>query len=463
VEHWLVKAAYTGVAAALIGGKTTHTIAGLSSRAGNKISEESKRKLQSFWGDKKYLIIDEFSMISKTFLARLSRNISIGKQGGADFMDAVSFGGLNVVLCGDLHQFPPVAVRKCDHLYRPLDASLDTLDAQLGRGIYEEFQSVVILTEQMRVTDLRWRELLSNIRRCRVQKNDLEILHALVLDESNIPEFQTDPWRSAPLITPRHAVRILWNEFSARRWCQTTNRHLFICPCEDTIAGRPLNMSEQYHVALQSQRRTHSHTQLPDQIEITNGMQVLVTNNISTDLDITNGARGEIVDIMLHPEETADSEDTVVCLQHLPVCVLVKLEQTRATAFPGLQANVIPIFAMKRSFQIQVPTPNGSKARRNVTRRQFPITPAYAFTDYRSQGQTLSRVIVDLATPPSGSISLFNIYVALSRSAGQSTIRLLRDFDDTIFTNQFEPELMREDERLERLEREQLVQPENSW
>ncbi|KAI5984330.1 hypothetical protein EDD15DRAFT_2115244, partial [Pisolithus albus] len=44
------------------------------------------------------------------------------------------------------------------------------------------------------------------------------------------------------------------------------------------------------------------------------------------------------------------------------------------------------------------------------------ITAAYAFTDYRSQGQTLDSVIVDIATPPSGGLNLFNLYVALSRN-----------------------------------------------
>ncbi|KAJ6621872.1 hypothetical protein B0H10DRAFT_1670315, partial [Mycena sp. CBHHK59/15] len=43
------------------------------------------------------------------------------------------------------------------------------------------------------------------------------------------------------------------------------------------------------------------------------------------------------------------------------------------------------------------------------------LTGAYAFTDYRSQGQTLPHVFVDIATPPSGGLSLFNLYVALSR------------------------------------------------
>ena len=42
-------------------------------------------------------------------------------------------------------------------------------------------------------------------------------------------------------------------------------------------------------------------------------------------------------------------------------------------------------------------------------------------------------VFIDFATPPMGSLSLFNLYIAWSRSSlSRGTIRLLRDFDDRI-------------------------------
>lgn len=36
---------------------------------------------------------------------------------------------------------------------------------------------------------------------------------------------------------------------------------------------------------------------------------------------------------------------------------------------------------------------------RSVKKKQYPLTAAYAFTDYRSQGQTIPYVVVDIATP----------------------------------------------------------------
>ncbi|KAJ7756120.1 hypothetical protein B0H14DRAFT_2374199 [Mycena olivaceomarginata] len=79
------------------------------------------------------------------------------------------------------------------------------------------------------------------------------------------------------------------------------------------------------------------------------------------------------------------------------------------------------------------------------------MTGAYAFTDHRSQGQTIPYVLVDIAKPPIGTLSLFNLYVALSQSSGRETIRLLRDFDDTLFMKGHDPVLLAEDDRLEKL------------
>jgi PIF1-like helicase len=169
VLQMLIKSAYTGVAASLIGGKTTHKLAHLTTRSQTKLSGQMIAKLQSFWRDKKYLIIDEYSMISKSFLAKLACNISIGMGVPVSDQGRYTFEGLNVILCGDLHQFPPVARPPREYLYQPINLSEDPIDCQLGRTIYEEFTTVVILREQKRVTDPVWLQLLRNLRKGQVQ------------------------------------------------------------------------------------------------------------------------------------------------------------------------------------------------------------------------------------------------------------------------------------------------------
>lgn len=84
----------------------------------------------------------------------------------------------------------------------------------------------------------------------------------------------------------------------------------------------------------------------------------------------------------------------------------------------------------------------------SVTRKQFSLTPAYASTDYRAQGQTLSKVVVDIHPPPTGgSLTNFKIYLALSRSRGRDGIRLLRAYDRDAMLKQIPSFLAEEDEQ----------------
>ena len=88
-----------------------------------------------------------------------------------------------------------------------------------------------------------------------------------------------------------------------------------------------------------------------------------------------------------------------------------------------------------------------------LVRRQLAVVPAYVFTDYKSQGQMMECEIVDMSKPPSGSLSPFSVYVALSRSRGRKTIRILRDFDPTLFMHHPLEDLSTEMERLNHLDK----------
>lgn len=56
--------------------------------------------------------------------------------------------------------------------------------------------------------------------------------------------------------------------------------------------------------------------------------------------------------------------------------------------------------------------------------------------------------------PPSGGLTPFNIYVALSRGRGRDNIRLLRNFDEKLLMMHPCEHLRIEDERLARLDME---------
>ncbi|KAF8594056.1 hypothetical protein BDV93DRAFT_502254 [Ceratobasidium sp. AG-I] len=140
----------------------------------------------------------------------------------------------------------------------------------------------------------------------------------------------------------------------------------------------------------------------------------------------------------------------VVQLRYPPECVLVRLDRPSGIKLTDLADNIAPVVPFERRYTI--PANNGKgNASKSIIRRQIPLTPAYSLTDYRSQGQTMSAVIVDIGKPPSGGITPFNAYVALSRSSGRDTIRLLRDFKDVLFTKVPCHKLVAEDERLRNL------------
>ncbi|KAI5983647.1 hypothetical protein EDD15DRAFT_2109312, partial [Pisolithus albus] len=282
------------------------------------LKQETKGKLQTFWRHRQYLIIDEMSMLSKTFLAKLSRNIGVGK------------------VTEDFHQFPPVAVSPSEALYFPTNPVRDGTDSQIGRAIYEEFDTVVVLKEQVRVEDGVWLDFLRHPRMGQVREQDVDLLRSLVLTNPrcNCPDFHSTPWTDVSLVTPRHGVRRVWNDFALRKHACTCDGQLVHWSAEDTIKGRSLSTAERYAVA---QRMSNSGDadrrylqQLPYDMDVFVGVKVMVTENVETDLDITNGARGTVVGIICHPDTAPTQEDTaIVSLEQLPLFILVKMDRTR--------------------------------------------------------------------------------------------------------------------------------------
>ena len=113
----------------------------------------------------------------------------------------------------------------------------------------------------------------------------------------------------------------------------------------------------------------------------------------------------------------------------------------------GLPRGVIPLTPSLAPFTV-----TGRKGKKfKISRSQYPMTAGYAFTDYKSQGQTIEYVIIDIGKPPTGALSPFSVYVALSRSRGRDTIQLLREFNAKLFQNHPSEALRSEMGRLERL------------
>lgn len=452
VPHWLMSCAPTGMAASLIDGKTAHSIGGFSgfnsaASFNEPLPDETRKRLGPVWKDVRILVIDEMSMIPKDFLATLSRNISSVRP-----ESPYSFGGISVLMMGDFMQFAPVGKKKHHPLYHPCNPQTDDAITERGRKIYEEFTTVIELTEQHRVKDSVWHEVLTSMRNGTVEQRHIDILKGLVLgnDPADDIDWYDAPWNDAVLVTSRNVVRDTWNELMLRKKCAIDKKTVYVCPAQDTCRGAPAKMYEKCALLAGKKKKKDL---LPHELELAIGCKVLITNNVETDLDLTNGARGEVADIILNSDEPPfDPLAPIVRLKYAPLCVLVKVARTKADQLDGLDAGVIPIELAEKNYTIKIRnSESGTETTRSIKRRQLPLVLAYAFTDYKAQGQTLPYSLVDIATPPHGRINLFNLYVALSRSVGRDTIRILRDFDSSLLKTKHDKILMDELDRLRSL------------
>ncbi|KAG6822418.1 hypothetical protein H0H92_013979 [Tricholoma furcatifolium] len=89
---------------------------------------------------------------------------------------------------------------------------------------------------------------------------------------------------------------------------------------------------------------------------------------------------------------------------------------------PELERHMFPVLPDTVSFHLKNPF---SKEVRTVRRTQLPLVPAFAMTAHRAQGQTLDRVIVDLASCKGAEAP----YVMLSRASSLDGLAILRPFD----------------------------------
>lgn len=449
----LARTASTGVAASHIDGCTLHTFAALPIQLPSdkdfvvrtRNNDTVNRRMRHMDGVE-YVIIDEVSMITQDQLWMFSNVAGQTKNAGEQgIAPTKAFGGLNVLLFGDFHQIPPVTGLP---LYSQKTRSNYST---CGRGIFKQFETVVILKEQVRVRDPGWVAILRRARTGSCTEQDLNEIRSLILGRGSRekPDFTRPPWSNAALITPRHGVREEWNKQEIRRVCASKGAVLFVSPSEDYFQDDKSQLSPGQKIALLPKSTNSKGPKLAPSIEMAEGMEVMVTWNLSPDAQLANGSRGTIERIYLDPREPAYSaSESIVYLKYPPAVIIFRPAHTDMPKLPGLEEGLVALQPSIGNMHLK----NGNDSLL-VKRKQHALTPAYSFTDYKAQGQTLEHVLVDIGKTPGGGISPFNAYVALSRSRGRDNIRLIRDFENHLFTKHPSKELEVEDARLEELDR----------
>lgn len=173
-EKSVAVTASTGIAATHIGGRTIHSWSGIGIK--DTMNEKELDELaQKEFIHKRYtqtdvLVIDEVSMLSADqldLLDAIARKVN---------QNDIPFGGIQVVMSGDLFQLPPITNRSGPQYVTQ-------------SKVWEQADiAMCYLTEQFRQQDEQFLQVLSDIRRGKVTQGTREVVSSCLASEADITD-----------------------------------------------------------------------------------------------------------------------------------------------------------------------------------------------------------------------------------------------------------------------------------
>ena len=183
--------ASTGVCAVALQGETVHHFAGCGVPVVvNDFRKAWKPHVAMRWRNVQTLVVDEISMLSGEFWDNLSNIVKeirrppdshVTQQQAYDQANA-PFGGIQLILCGDFLQLPPIPRKKKD-IHQMLEAGMKIEDLHCDRGY--AFQSkmwedakfeTIVLDQVFRQTNSAFIKILHEIRKGKVAPEALQFL-----------------------------------------------------------------------------------------------------------------------------------------------------------------------------------------------------------------------------------------------------------------------------------------------
>ena len=434
----------TGAAALNIGGYTVHSLMMLPCKKTKSILQ----KLRALWSPVKYFIIDEVSMIGARFLAEISRRLQQAK-GDTGPAAIEPFGGINVIFTGDFGQLRPVE-GPCLYSHQYINhPGLQNIREHTGvdklKGIFlwRQVETVVQLTKNQRqASDPQYGDLLSRVRtgqgRMRPNVHSGELSDVDILSRKTLQQVaQDDPaslqeFGDAPVIVGRRTLRDAINARIIQHKVVEAKETIINLYARDQIERKSVPSGVQKGLwKLSSSQTGDALSCLP----VFRGMRVMIRENIAFSRRLVNGAEG-IVRGVVHEVVDGVAYPTVAYVE-VPGAGKICEE---------LGEDIVPVFPERTRFKCKVRI--GSKAvPKWVSRLQLPLLPAYAYTDYKSQGKTLSHAIVDLQSTS----TMQGAYVMLSRVRCLKGLLILRPFTPSKVCGRLSEELRIELDRIELL------------
>ena len=355
----------TGVAALNVRGQTLHSFFSWPGKLLRREDVKRSRK-RGLYERLETLVIDEVSMVRADLLDRVDEFLRLNRDRPAE-----PFGGVQLVLVGDLFQLPPVVASpgerslfEGEHAQYP---SPHFFDAHVWR---EADLEMIELNRVFRQAARRFVRLLDAVREGHFDEDDLVDLNTRAVTEA--------AYGPGPAITLTATNRLadVINQRALARLTAAPQRYV------GTLEGRfdSRNLPADLALALKP------------------GAQVMFVRN-DPERRFVNGSIGVVAQ--------AEPEHVVVRLEEEGRARDVEVgQETWENVRYGLDADTGRITEeVTGSF------------------RQYPLKLAWAITIHKSQGKTFERMQLDLGR---GAFEHGQTYVALSRSRTLEGIRLVR-------------------------------------
>jgi hypothetical protein len=344
--------------------------------------------------------IDEVSMTGCTMIQDVSTKMSDAKS------NKDPFGGIDLIFAGDFYQLPP---NTNDPLYSEPDLAknINLTKASAGFLKFQALTHVIILRQQHRMRDPEYKDVVQRFRHGQqLAKDEKYCLGKTINADNTLATGHLSALDKEPIIIVKNNdVRYHINMIKSKQHANAVGTKLLINIAHDVAKSHVPNRVRHEMLLLHETGKTSYTAGL---LPMFVGMPVMIKKNIGTELGISNGSTGTIVDIVLDPREVVDySNDRPHYLRFHPEAVYVEIDTpldkngkpTQKFRLKGLPPNV---FAMncksngKQRPQLVVHQPKDWPVTVTMSRKQFSFLPAYAITVNSSQGRTLESAIVHL-------------------------------------------------------------------
>lgn len=366
----VVVLAPTGIAAIHVNGQTIHSFFQLPPRFIQenevKILGQTRHLIQKI----DTIIIDEASMVRADVMDGIDMSLRINRS------NQKPFGGVKIILIGDLFQLSPVVGQDMNEFFEKKYQSPFFFSARVfGRVNIRSFE----LTQLFRQSDPEFISLLNNVRENKHTEQDMALLNSRLIEDEYIDEEEIFVVLTA---TNEAASRI--NAYNLSKIEDEPYRY------EATIADKfeEKEFPNDYSLVLKK------------------GAQIMMIKNDVEKKRWVNGTIGFIQDLSESMVSVNINGDVHEVLRHK----WEKIRYVYHEEADHIEPNVIGTF------------------------EQFPLKLAWAITIHKSQGQTFDDVVIDVG---SGAFAHGQVYVALSRCTKLKGIRLKRKIHskDVIFDN----------------------------